>query len=330
MQDQNLRYVKDDLINYLCKILTPLIYEGIISVYSAAKDQAPPKEVLLIFQKLLSVIPKWNNEQIITECKRIEISAKQTELEKLIKVIIKLSIELYHLPKDYTVNDIYTTVKLETFIHRTYIESSRNFYRLPFLFSLDDSSISIREKQVSIFNIIEKSINCAIHTFIPYNIIISHYLNHFDNNDTHKTNTIDTKEMNQYISDIHNATQELQPIIEPPKIVEPIKDEFKPYDVINNPVTHSEQKKDGSNHDTPKLEHPQTSDKKEENSIDKALKKDKENNNNINKNDTETDYRVLYKNGKANIDAAYSNEKLSSNIFLKREGNSVAKLYKIE
>ena len=78
----------------LVNILTPLIYEGLQSIYAEAKNLSNQNDnnVLKIFQSFLKRIPKWNNEMIEKEKNRILNNSRSLSwLKDLIKATIKVA-----------------------------------------------------------------------------------------------------------------------------------------------------------------------------------------------------------------------------------------------
>ena len=57
----------------LCGCLMPVVYEGLLTLYSSAVEQSESQdEILMLFQQELKNVPKWNSDVIKTETKRIE------------------------------------------------------------------------------------------------------------------------------------------------------------------------------------------------------------------------------------------------------------------
>lgn len=328
-------YVKQDLTNYLCKMLTPIIYEGLLSLYETAKVKAPgDNEVLKIFQGLLSAIPQWNNNQISDETKRIEIQTKLTNLLNLVKTIVKLNIKLYNMPEDYNINSLHLSIKLEDFIFKCYLECSREFYKLPFLFSIDSNYIQVKKQQIEIFSIINKCIESSILFFIPYDIVVNYYLTtdiHLYNNTYTQTKTEveETKDLNNYIDDL--AKEPPAPVIKEevpvqvPTYASTVDPDKKPYDIstpkkeeLPAPATVTKVQATVTKAASPVV---QTEEQKPEPVKAPTI---------VPTADTETDYRLL---NNASFEAVYSNNdsraQLSSNIFVKKEGDTIAKLYRL-
>ena len=82
---------KEEYTKQLVSILKPCIYQGIKSIYMDAKDichqDNTPDNVLMVFQDLLSRIPKWSQDIITKEYDRISNVSKCDYIEDLLKVV---------------------------------------------------------------------------------------------------------------------------------------------------------------------------------------------------------------------------------------------------
>ena len=84
---------KQEYTTQLVNILTPLILEGIESIYNEVLPISNPGDILKNFQLFLKKIPKWNNEIINCETERILNNSKSYSwLEDLIKATLKANI----------------------------------------------------------------------------------------------------------------------------------------------------------------------------------------------------------------------------------------------
>ena len=81
----NLHESRNEWCARLVSILTPMVADGINSVFDEAwkmcKDNNEESKYLMTFQNLLSRIPKWNSVIIENECKRIIDKSGCTYLE---------------------------------------------------------------------------------------------------------------------------------------------------------------------------------------------------------------------------------------------------------
>ena len=81
----NLVGIKNILTYKLINSIKPFIYEGLLSVYLDATNISEPENVLMVFQGLLSRIPKWSENDLIKEVNRIKSNSKCIYLDNLLK-----------------------------------------------------------------------------------------------------------------------------------------------------------------------------------------------------------------------------------------------------
>jgi hypothetical protein len=170
---------KKEYTIHLINELTPLMYEGIQSIYQDAKDNSNENEELKLFQSLLRKIPSWNEHLIEQETNRIiKNSSKSDIIEDLINAVIKSNIMiLTNTPPEKKDNlqikhDILTT----KFIHNSYIEIARNIFQNPYLFYHKLNSFELKKNQRESHECIKKSIEQAIRKLLPMNVILQNYL----------------------------------------------------------------------------------------------------------------------------------------------------------
>lgn len=185
---------KKEYTLHLTNIITPLIYEGIASIYDDARNNSPNNEELKLFQSLLRKIPSWNEYLIEQETKRIIRSSQKGEIvEDLIKAVIKSNIMiLTNTPPEKKDNmKIKHDITSQKFIHNIYIEVARNVFQNPFLFYHEYSSFELKENQRKASELINKSIGHAIRKMLPMNMILQNYLGStFDNQSDDFQNSI--------------------------------------------------------------------------------------------------------------------------------------------
>jgi hypothetical protein len=193
--ERNITDIKDEYTNFLIHIISPLIYEGIRSMYQKslekeneciemAKQDPRIKNpgVLKIFQHFLKNIPTLNLNLIEAEMIRIRDSSKHADIfEKLIKAVMKSHIILLTYNSSgkqcKLVNEkIHEKIDCKTFIHKIYVECARQFYNNPELFWHNYQSIDIKKNQKDALDIIEKAIHISIKEMLPMNDIIEEYL----------------------------------------------------------------------------------------------------------------------------------------------------------
>ncbi len=182
---------KNEYTTHLTNILTPLVFEGLQSIYKEAVDLAEGKEneLLKIFQTCLKRIPKWNTAMIEKETNRIINSSHSYGwLNDLIKATLKANlIVLMYNPTLKVQNKIepsfYQNIKTTDFIHRVYIECARELWNNPYLLYHHFPPIEIKRNQRDCMNIIKDCIKEALRKLLPVKHVLEFYLGEeIDNN----------------------------------------------------------------------------------------------------------------------------------------------------
>jgi hypothetical protein len=231
--ERNIVEIKTLYTSFLINIITPLIYEGIKSVYNNAltvenkfieKGKVDPNienpGILKIFQLCLKDIPTLNQYEIENETSRIKEKSKCSEwFDDLIKAVVKSHIILLTYNASgktcKTVKDKHHEgIKTSDFIHKCYIECARNFYNYPEIFYHKYSTLDIKRNQREAQEMIKTSINEAIKKMLPIKLILQEYLSNDylrdveENIDNHMTESQYTnmgnlvkRDLNQNIED---------------------------------------------------------------------------------------------------------------------------------
>ena len=174
--------LKNEYTSHLESILTPVIFEGLESIYKTVKDNTEDKSILKTFQKCLQSIPKWNEARLTKEYSRIKKRTLKTPwLVDLVKAVIKTNVKILAL-KDISPED-YQDINMLNFIHLVYIQCAREFWNDPFLFYHDYSALDIKRNNKEIISLINKSIRTAIRKILPMKIILERYLGEDKSND---------------------------------------------------------------------------------------------------------------------------------------------------
>ena len=173
---------KQEYTTQLINILTPLIFEGLTSIYSEVLSISIPENILKNFQCFLQRIPKWNNDMIKRETSRIMNNTKSFSwLEDLIKATLKANIVVltYNPSFKNQVNvdpSLYQNIKIEDFIHKVYIECARELWNNPYLFYHLYQPIELKRNQRDTFILIKDCIKEAIRKLLPVKHILHIYL----------------------------------------------------------------------------------------------------------------------------------------------------------
>tara|TARA_B100001142_G_scaffold308933_1_gene340953 strand:+ start:37 stop:1407 length:1371 start_codon:yes stop_codon:yes gene_type:complete len=174
MDDYNLNVLseaKNEYSSRLLNILTPLIIQGVKSIFNEAvdlcKNNDEDEKYLMTFQNFLSRVPNWNTNIINEEKNRIVTKSKCSYLEDLLtcvhitQVKILTSIRVSSQQKKIDID----IPKLGNFIHSAYINFARKLYKNIYLFEKDvmplDYQKNMRECEIlcreSIFEVIRES-----------------------------------------------------------------------------------------------------------------------------------------------------------------------------
>jgi hypothetical protein len=173
---------KNEYTTHLINILTPLIFEGIQSVYKQSLDVAKNNDVLKIFQSFLKLIPKWNQVMIEQETNRIINSSHSYGwLNDLIKATLKanLIVLIYNPTCNSQVKvdpSLYQNIKTYDYIHRVYIECARELWNNPYLLYHNYPPIEIKRNQRDCMNIIKECVKEALRKLLPVKHILKIYL----------------------------------------------------------------------------------------------------------------------------------------------------------
>jgi len=180
-QPSNLYQSRDELCARLVAILTPLIIEGIKSIFNEAVkmcvDNQEVDKYLMHFQNLISHIPKWNGNTIETERKRIIERSGCHYLEELITCVHIIHLKVLtciRVGNKQKKIDI-SIPKLDNFIHKTYINVARKTYMNVYLFERGITPLQIQKNNREFEIIVQECILSAIRESIPTEDIIRAY-----------------------------------------------------------------------------------------------------------------------------------------------------------
>ena len=173
---------KNEYTTHLINILTPLVFEGLQSIYKESLEVAKSNDVLKIFQSFLKAIPKWNQLVIDKETNRI-INSSQSYgwINDLIRATLKanLIVLMYNPTSKVQVKidpKLYQNIKTSDFIHRVYIECARELWNNPYLLYHNYPPIEIKRNQRDCMNIIKDCIKEALRKLLPVKHILQIYL----------------------------------------------------------------------------------------------------------------------------------------------------------
>jgi len=178
----NLHESRNEWCGRLVTLLTPVIMEGIRSIYNESwkmcEESNEKSKYLMTFQNLLARIPKWNSVILEEECKRIIEKSGCNYLEDLISCVHIIQLKVLtciRVGKKQKKIDI-SIPKLDHFIHRVYIHVARKVYSNIYLFERGLSDLAVQKYKRELEIMTQECILTAIRESIPTESIIRAYL----------------------------------------------------------------------------------------------------------------------------------------------------------
>jgi len=177
---------KKEYTNQLQKILTPRLYEGFKSIYEdiinilskeLEENKTQSSSLIKTFQKMLKEIPQWNQEVIKTEYSRIEKLSNCDYFDNLIEAVFITNTKILtsvQINDNKSLNIKISVPQPSHFIHKCYIECSKEIYKNPYIFD-QSKNLTPKERHNNlreILHIIDNSINNAIRDLLPIRDIL--------------------------------------------------------------------------------------------------------------------------------------------------------------
>ena len=210
----NLNESRNEWCSRLVSIFTPLVNEGIKSIFKEAWDvcvnEDEANKYLMTFQNYLSRIPKWNNNIIANERDRIIDRSKCNYLEDLITCVHIIQLKILtciRVGNKQKQIDI-SIPKIDDFIHKVYIHTARKLYSNVYLFEKNISPLQQQKNNREMEVIIQECILTAIRDSIPTEEIIRAYMDE----------SVEQEE-EVIIENIEDKEEEEKPVVEEEKEV---------------------------------------------------------------------------------------------------------------
>ena len=166
----------------LVQILKPVLLEGILSIYAEAKDYCEennqPDSILLIFQRYLSNIPRWTNQEVCEETEKVLYHCDWIE-DLITAIFVSHTKILAAIKVNADDNSRNVTLKIpstENFLHKIYEEMARTFWKKSYLLRELDDKIKYQMNLNMCEDLIEKCITDSVVKMIPVKDILSDVL----------------------------------------------------------------------------------------------------------------------------------------------------------
>ena len=235
----NLNESRNEWCSRLVSIFTPLVREGVRSIFNEAwkmcVDNDEANKYLMTFQNLLSRVPKWNNNIIEEEKKRIIERSGCDYLEDLITCVHIIQLKILtciRVGNKQKKIDI-TIPKLDSFIHKVYINVARKVYANVYLFEKKVNPLQLQRNNRELEQIIEECIMNSIRESIPTEAIIRAYMDEsIEQEEEVIIETIEEKEEETPSSDIQTnnevTAEQIEAVTQSPDTIEDKLEEKEP------------------------------------------------------------------------------------------------------
>jgi len=173
---------KNEYSANLVNILTPLLIQGLKSIFSEAcklcSDNEENDKYLMTFQNFLTRVPKWNQQIIDAEMRRIISESNCSYLEDLLtcvhitqlKVLTSIRVATKQKKIDVAIP------KLSQFIHNIYIKCARKFYSVIYLFETNIQPLEHQKNMRECEIICKECILNVIRESMPIEKILRAYM----------------------------------------------------------------------------------------------------------------------------------------------------------
>jgi len=197
---------KNEYTSQLQKILTPRLYEGFKSIYEdiikilsseLIENKSQGSSIIKTFQKSLKDIPQWNQDMINKEHQRIIQMSNCDYFENLLEAIFITNTKILtsvQINDDRSQNIKINIPQSPHFIHKCYIECSKEIYKNPYIFDLS-KGLNPKEKHANLRDslvLIDSAINNAIRDLLPIRDILSQGLTKLYSNNNEREKEDDT------------------------------------------------------------------------------------------------------------------------------------------
>jgi len=185
MDDYNVNVLseaKNEYSSRLLNILTPLIIQGVKSIFNEAVELCntndEEEKYLMTFQNFLSRVPKWSSTIVDVETKRITEASKCSYLEDLLTCVhitqakILTSIRVSNHQKKIEID----IPNLSTFIHNVYINFARKLYSNIYLFEKDIMPLDFQKNMRECELLCRESILEVVRESMPIEHILRSYM----------------------------------------------------------------------------------------------------------------------------------------------------------
>lgn len=173
---------KNEWGSRLVTLLTPLVIDGYKSILDESiklcKDNNEMDKYLMTFQNLISRIPKWNQQIVESERKRISDKSGCNYLEDLVTCVHIIQLKILtamRVGQNQKKIDI-VIPKLDDFVHKVYINVARKVYKNVYLFEINIQPLQVQKNYRELEIIVQECILNTLRESIPVEAILKAYM----------------------------------------------------------------------------------------------------------------------------------------------------------
>lgn len=226
---------KNEWCARLITILTPALIVGIKSIFDEAiklcKDNDEDDKYLMTFQTFLSRVPKWNNQIIESETKRIlEVTSCQylEDLITCVHIVHLKALTCIRVGQDQKKIDI-DIPSVNNFIHKVYISLARKIYTNVYLFEKNIPPLNIQKHNRELELLIREAILLSIRDSMPIENILRAYISETNEEEVQVKEEIVAEKVEKEEKKEEKKEENLiiNPIIQESEVLDNIKEELK-------------------------------------------------------------------------------------------------------
>lgn len=202
---------KNEWCARLVNIFTPAVVSGLKSIFDEAWSMCVAEDeedkYLITFQTFLSRVPKWNNEIVEVERKRIVEMSSCGYLEDLITCvhIIQLkALTCIRVGQEQKKVDV-DIPSVDQFVHKVYINVARKVYTNVYLFEKGIAPLQIQKHNRELELIIKECIMNTIRETMPVEDILKAYISETQEEEVKVSEEIIEKPAPEPVAEVKSA-----------------------------------------------------------------------------------------------------------------------------
>ena len=170
-------------IEYLKQLsiwITPSLVEFFRTEFQSIKTREGGDEqrAMALFQQFCANVPKWNQDVVDTNASLILDNCRCDYVEELMTAVFIAHTKMLTAIRVNSRNKKLqiTLPKLDHFLHRVFVECARSFWKSPYIFSDELSTIERQKNIILAESLCNESLSGAVRSLLPVKSILKDYL----------------------------------------------------------------------------------------------------------------------------------------------------------